>query len=225
MNVRRAAFKASIPVLFGYFPLGAAFGLLFNTLGYPWPYAGLSGLIVFAGAAQFLSVGLLAAHAGLVVIFTATLFLNLRHMFYGLSFLKRFPEHGWRRWYMIFALTDETYSVLTASKPGRREEDQRFCLWVSALNHFYWVTGCAAGALLGSRAAFDTKGLDFVLTALFVVLTVEQALNVRRILPFAVAVVAAAVALSIWPGQMLPFAIALAFAALLLESRRRGLGT
>ena len=127
-SVRRAAFRASIPVLFGYLPLGVAFGLLFNALGYPWYYATLSGLVIFAGAAQFLSVGLLAAHAGLMSIFAATLFLNLRHIFYGFSFLHRFPERGWRRYYLIFTLTDETYSVLTASRrDGRRRTNATAC--------------------------------------------------------------------------------------------------
>jgi 4-azaleucine resistance transporter AzlC len=205
------AFKASVPVFFGYVPLGVAFGLLFNTLGYRWPYAALSGLIVFAGAAQFLSVGLLAAHAGLAAVFAATLSLNLRHMFYGFSLLRRFPERGWRRYYMIFALTDETYSVLTATKLRDRAEDERFCLTVSALNHSYWVAGCALGAFLGSRARVETKGLEFVLTALFVVLAVEQALTVRRWLPF---VVASAAALLVCPGQMLLASLAIVFAVL-----------
>lgn len=215
-----AALRASIPVLFGYLPLGVAFGLLFNTLGYPWPYATLSGLVVFAGAAQFLSVGLLSAHTGLASIFAATLFLNLRHIFYGFSLLHRFPERGWRRFYLIFALTDETYSLLTTSKLGDRAQDERFCLLVSALNHSYWVAGCTLGALLGSSVRFNTKGLDFVLTALFVVLTLEQALAVRRMFPFAVAATAAAVTLAAFPGQMLLASLAIVFSVLLWKSQR-----
>ena len=218
--MRSAALRASAPMLFGYIPMGAAFGLLFGTLGYPWPFAVLSGIFVYAGAAQFLSVGLLAAHAGLPAIFAATFFLNLRHMFYGISFLRRFPKTGWRRAYMIFTLTDETYSVLTANKRADRAQDESFCLRVSALNHGYWIAGCALGALLGSRVRFETKGLDFVLTALFAVLAVEQALTVRRALPFAVAAAAAAAALLLWPAQMLPASLALVFAFMFFKSGR-----
>jgi len=216
--VRSDAFKASVPVLFGYVPLGVTFGLLFSTLGYPWWCAALSGLVVFAGAAQFLSVGLLGAHAGLAAVFAATLSLNLRHMFYGFSLLRRFPERGWRRWYMIFTLTDETYSVLTAGRRVAADEDERFCLWVSGLNHGYWVAGCALGGLLGSRVRFETKGLDFVLTALFVVLAVEQARTVRRVLPFAAAACAAAVALAFFPSRMLLAALAMVFVFLFWKS-------
>ncbi len=216
--VRADAFRASVPVLFGYIPLGAAFGLLFGTLGYPWPLAVLSGVVVYAGAAQFLSVGLLAAHAGLGAVFAATFFLNLRHMFYGISFLRRFPRAGWRRAYLIFTLTDETYSVLTARKSADRAEDESFCLWVSALNHGYWILGCALGALLGRRVHFEMKGLDFVLTALFVMLAVEQALVVRRAPPFVAAAGAAALALIFFPSQMLPVSLAIVFAILFIRS-------
>lgn len=215
-SAREAAFRATIPVFFGMFPLGAAFGLLFNTLGHPWYYAVLSSVFVFAGASQFLSVGLLAAHAGLASIFVATLFVNLRHAFYGFSLTRRFPQHGWRRWYMIFALTDEGFSLLTARKPPAGERDEEFGLWVLGLLQAYWVAGTVLGALLGSRVHFDTKGFDFVLTALFVVLTVEQMLAVKKVFPFALAVAAAAVALAVVPGQMLVTSLAIVFVVQLL---------
>jgi len=218
MRAFRRAFKSSIPVLFGYVPLGVAFGLLFNTLGCPWFYAGLSGLVVFAGSAQFLCVNLLAAHASLAAIFFATLSLNLRHMFFGFSMFHRFPENRWLKPYLIFGLTDETYSVLTATKLENRREDERFCLWVTFLNHSYWVLGCALGGLLGSRFRFDTRGFDFVLTALFVVLALEQAFAVKRAFPFVIAGAAGAAALKICPKQMLPFSLAIVFAILLGKS-------
>ncbi len=220
--VRRAAFSATLPVLFGYLPLGTAFGLLFGTLDYPWYFSPLSGAVVFAGAAQFLSIGLLAAHASLTSVFAATLFLNLRHMFYGFSLLRRFPERGWRRFYLIFALTDETYSILTAAKPGDRGEDESFIFRVAALNHSYWVAGCALGGLLGRGARFDARGFDFVLTALFVVLSVEQALAVKRAFPFVVAAAAAAFALRAFPNQMLLASLTFVFAALLWRARNDG---
>jgi len=221
-SARREAFKTVLPVLVGLVPTGVAFGLLFNTLGYPWYYAVLSGLFVFAGAAQFLSVGLLAAHAGLPAIFAATLVLNARHIFYGFSLTKRFPQNGWRRWYQIFTLTDETYSLLTAAKHRSREDDERFSLWVAGLIHAFWVAGCAAGAVIGRGARLETKGLDFILTAVFVVLAVEQALRVRRIFPFAVAGAAAAVSLAFFPGRMLLASLAMVTAVLLGQAEFGG---
>lgn len=215
------ALRASIPVLFGYVPLGMAFGLLFtDKLGCPWPYAALSGLVVFAGAAQFLSVGLLAAHAGLAEIFFATLVLNLRHIFYGFSLFHRFSDNPWLRPYQIFSLTDETYSVLTASRPLPTEEDERFCLRVALLNHAYWVLGCALGGALGSGLRLNVSGLDFTLTALFAVLAVEQALTVRDAFPFLVACAAAAAALLIQPSQMLAVSLAIVSCVLVLKSAR-----
>ena len=221
----RRAFQVSVPVLFGYVPMGMAFGLLFTKeLGLPWYYAALSGLIVYAGAAQFLSVGLLAAGAGLTEIFIATLLLNLRHVFYGFSLLHRVPEAGPRRLYSIFGLTDETYSVLTAKRLADKKEDEAFCFELTWLNHSYWVAGCALGALAGSRWRFDLKGFDFVLTALFAVLTVEQALATRRAASFIIAAAAAVAALLIHPGQMLLVSLALVSAVLLFQSARAGPG-
>ena len=124
--------------------------------------------------------------------------------------------------YLIFTLTDETYSILTTQRPRERAEDERFCLWLAGLNHSYWVAGCAVGAFLGSRFRIDVRGLDFVLTALFAVLVVEQAQSVRKTFPFALGAAAAVVALLVWPQQMLPVSMGLVFAVLLFRSRWGG---
>ena len=169
-----AALRASLPVLFGYVPLGIAFGLLFDSLGHPWYFATLMGLLVFAGAAQFLAVGLLAAHAGLLEVAITTFLLNSRHLFFGLSLLTRFRVGGWRKLYLVFGLTDETYSLLTGTRPPDGVPRVSYDLWVTGLNQLWWVSGCTLGALLGQAVAFDTTGLDFTLTALFAVLVLEQ---------------------------------------------------
>ncbi len=221
-SARSEALKATLPVAVSFLPMGAAFGLLFNTLAYPWYYAVLSGIFVFAGASQFLSVGLIAAHAGLPSIFAATLFINLRHMFYGVSLTRRYPERGWRRWYLIFTLTDETYSLLTAAKRRDRAFDESFCLWVSGVNHAAWVTGCAAGAVLGRGFHLETKGLDFVLTAVFTVLAVEQMRTVRKAFPFAVAAAAAAASLRFFPGQMLAASLTMVSVVLVCQAEFGG---
>lgn len=213
------AFRTTIPVLFAYLPLGAAFGLLFGALHLPWFYAALSGLIVYAGAAQFLSVGLLAARASLTEIFVATLLLNMRHVFYGFSFFHRFTGSRWAKAYMIFGLTDETYSVLTSHPSENSDQDRRFCLYVTALNQFYWVLGCGVGSILERNFHIENQGFEFVLTALFTVLTVEQALRVRRKTPFLLATVGAAFAIRFFPNQMLLVSLILVSFGLMVSYR------
>lgn len=215
------AFRITLPVLFAYLPLGAAFGLLFGALHLPWYFATLSGLIVYAGAAQFLSVGLLAAHAGLAEIFVATLLLNMRHVFYGFSFFHRFKGSPWVKAYMIFGLTDETYSVLTAHPIVDPDEDRRFCLYVTVLNQLYWIIGCTAGAILERNFHIENQGFEFVLTALFTVLTVEQALRTRRALPFMLAAIGGLLAIALFPNQMLLASLAVVSLGLVASYRWR----
>lgn len=178
--------KLTLPVMFGYLPLGAAYGILAVEVGMPWWAAILMSLVIYAGAGQFLAVALLAAGAGLMELAVATLMLNSRHLFYGLSLLKRFKGAGWRKPYLIFALTDETYSLIT-TLPAARGDDHALAFRVSLLNQAWWVLGSIAGVLAGSALAFNSQGIEFALTALFIVLTLEQARRLRRWLPFAIA--------------------------------------
>lgn len=196
----RDAFRDSLPVLFGYLPLGCAFGVLFSTLGYHWLYAPLAGLIIYAGSAQFLAVALLGAGAGLIETFVATLLLNARHVFYGLSVLDRYPRAGFLRWYLIFGLTDETYALVTAKPRPRSLHSTRYYAALTGLNHGYWVLGCALGAGLQEAVSFDPAGFEFTLVALFAVLLIEQ--FKRLFEPLLVGLVAVfAVGLSAWLGE------------------------
>ena len=217
------AFRKTLPVLFAYLPLGAAFGLLFGTLGYPWYFAGVSALIVYAGAAQFLAVGLLAAHASLTEIFLATLFLNIRHIFYGFSFMDRFKSWGRSRYYLIYALSDETYSILSSNSFDDPEADRRFCRNITVLNQIYWVTGCTLGGALQADFSIPTNGFEFVLTALFTVMTIEQALDKRHPLPFVLAGIGALLALVWQPAQMLLISLSVVFMGLAASFRRLGI--
>lgn len=211
-----SALKLSLPVLFGYIPLGAAFGVLFSDLGYHWIYASLMGLVIYAGAGQFLAVGLLANHAGLLEVFVATLLLNARHMVYGLSLLSTLRLQGPRRWYLIFALTDETYSLLTMLQVQCEQLRSRLQFRLAALNHAYWVIGCTLGAWLGEHIEYSTAGIEFTLPALFLVLTLEQYRAVRRPQVFALAVAIGALALMISPDNMLMLSIAMAVSLLIM---------
>ncbi|MGE0172461.1 MAG: AzlC family ABC transporter permease [Oligoflexales bacterium] len=175
----KTALRDSVPVIFGYIPLGMAFGVLFSNLGYDWIYAGLMGLVIFAGAAQFMAIGLLAAQADLLSVLVSTLILNSRHIFYGVSLIEKYTHSFFTRVYLAFGLTDETYSLVTSS--GRTTPGDSYFLYVTALNHAYWVAGCTLGAFMGNRLNLSIPGLEFALVALFVVLTIEQFKRVRSI--------------------------------------------
>jgi 4-azaleucine resistance transporter AzlC len=170
----RAAFPVTIPVLLGYFSIGIAFGLLFEKAGYNFIWAFFTSLTVYAGAMQFIAVSFFYGGYGLFQIAVMTLVINFRHIFYGLSFLERFNGMGWKKWYLVFALTDETYSLLCSRKAPAGVDEKKFLLCISLLNQFYWVMGGVAGSLAGALITFDTKGMDFAMTAIFVVIFIDQ---------------------------------------------------
>ncbi len=198
------AFKTTVPVLLGYIPLGMAFGFLLDGAGYHWIYAFIMSLFVYAGSGQFLAVALLAAGAGLTEFAIATLLLNFRHAFYGLSLLEKFSGVGRVKPYLIFALTDETYALLTTTDVPQGSSKSRFYFYIAALDHLYWIAGSVLGAALGSVLDLNLEGMSFVLTALFVVLTIEQYFNSKARFPFIAAVGAGTLSLIIFnPDNML----------------------
>jgi 4-azaleucine resistance transporter AzlC len=200
--MKNLVFRTSLPVAFGYIPLGMAFGVLLQAQGWAWYWATLMGLVIYAGSGQFLAVGLLSAGAGLVDAFVATFLLNLRHVFYGLTLLDRYRALGrWRQGYATFGLTDETFSLL-AGLGAHSTDDKRFVVGVTAMNQFWWVLGCTLGAVLGYVWALPTHGLEFSLTALFAVLLVEQIRRRPEPWPLVIALAAAALCLALLPGRV-----------------------
>ena len=185
----KIAFKVSIPVMMGYTVLGFAFGLLAVSSGFKWYVALLMSLFIYAGALQFLAIGLLKAKAGFVDMFIASLMVNIRQSFYGLSLLHKFKKALFKP-YLIFALTDETYALLTTIKEDENIKKRWYYFYLSLLNQSYWVSGTLMGALIGSSTDFDTRGLDFSLTALFVVLAMEQYRQIKKLSPFMIGAVA-----------------------------------
>jgi 4-azaleucine resistance transporter AzlC len=200
----------SIPVAMGYVPLGMVFGFLFVQAGATWWLAVAASVLVFAGAAQFMMVPMLAAGLPLASIALATLVVNLRHVFYGLSLLNKLPHPSWARWYLVFALTDETYSVLTTLPPGT---STRQMVSVALINQLWWVLGTLLGAVIGTQAQVPLVGLDFALAALFAVLAVEQWRSAHTSAPLWVALVSYALAQSVMPQQALLVSIALSVVA------------
>lgn len=177
------AFIRSLPVLFGYLFLGSAFGILLQQAGYSFVWAFFISVIVYAGSMQFVLVSLLVTAATPMTTLMMTLFVNSRHIFYGLSLINEFKQMGKRYPYMIFSLTDETYSVLCGCKDDAvlnqcHPDDRRMIYFFIALFHqSYWILGCVTGALIGQLIPFDFTGIDFSMTALFVILLIEQILD------------------------------------------------
>lgn len=203
---RISVLSLSVPVAMGYVPLGMVFGFLFVQAGAPWWLAVVASVLVFAGAAQFMMVPMLAAGLPWASVALATLVVNLRHVFYGLSLLDKLPAKPWARWYLVFALTDETYSVLTTLPSGT---STRQMVTVALLNQGWWVLGTLLGAVIGAQSQITLVGLDFALAALFAVLAVEQWRNAHSVAPLWVAVLSYAIAWALLPQQALLSAIGL----------------
>lgn len=169
-----AAFPHTVPVLTSYLVMGAAFGVLLAGKGFGPGWAFVMALFIFAGSGQFVAVGLMAAGFDPLLAFLTTLMVNARHIFYGISMLEPFQKLGKERYYMIFALTDETFALLCSAKPPSDTSPRRFYLSIAVLDHLYWICGCTLGGILGSAVTINTRGIDFVMTALFVVIFLEQ---------------------------------------------------
>ena len=220
LSAIRAVFPDTIPVLTGYLFLGAGFGILLVESGYSVLWAAVMALLIFAGSGQYLLVGLLASGASLASAAIATLLVNARHLFYGISLVDAYKTAGKRRFYMIFGLTDETYSLVTQAKIPEGISREDYCFWVTALNHCYWVSGCVLGAVVGTVVPIDFSGVSFVLTALFVTIFVEQWLSSKDHFPALVGVVCTALSL-LGFGSEIFLIPAMAAIALILILRRR----
>ncbi|MCR5612833.1 AzlC family ABC transporter permease [Treponema sp.] len=166
--------KLTLPVFFGYIAIGIPFGLMLVKAGYPWWLAPIMSLTIYAGAGQYLAVGLFASGASLGAVAVAQLLLNIRHIFYGLSLIEKFKNVGKWKPYLVFALTDETYALMTCTPLPKNEDAGSFYGTIALLNHSYWILGSVIGAIAGSLIPFDFKGVDFALTTLFAVLLIEQ---------------------------------------------------
>lgn len=193
----RPAFAVTIPVLCGYLFIGFAFGVMLRDAGFAPPWAFLSSLTIYAGSGQYLLVSLLAANASLVTVAVMTLLLNCRHIFYGLSFLETFHQMGRKKWYMIFSLTDETYSLLCSLKTPEGIDPNAMRFWIAILDHSYWIAGSVLGAVIGGMLPFDSTGIDFAMTALFTVIFVEQWMSAKCHIPAFLGLGAAAVSLAL----------------------------
>lgn len=217
----RAALPRTLPVLAGYLVLGVAFGLLLNSIGLGVFWAAAMSILVYAGSAQFLAVSLIGASASLPQVALLTFLLNFRHFFYGLSMVSRYQGVGKRKLYLAFALSDETYAILAGALPPAQVDPADYYFAVSLLDQCYWVAGSLIGATVGQLITFDTTGVDFAMTALFVVLAVEQWKSARRHAPALFGVCCGVVCLLIFGSDLFLIPALAAIVALLLLFRRR----
>ena len=179
----KQAFLASVPVLAGYLVLGIGFGILMRSAGYGVLWAAVMSAFIYAGSMQYVGVGLITAGASLLTAAVTTFMVNARHLFYSISILHTYKDAGKYKPYLIFALTDETYSLLCDGKTPAGTDPQLYRLWVSLFNHSYWIIGSVIGSLLGAILPFSAAGIEFSMTALFVAAFTEQWLTNKDHIP------------------------------------------
>ena len=218
----RRAFLDTLPVMTGYVFLGFGFGIVMHQSGYSglWPVA--MSLFIYAGSMQYMAVGLLTGGASLLTTALTTLVVNARHLFYGISMVDAYKGAGHKNPYLIFALTDETYSLVSQAQTSKDPTFLRYCLLVSLFDQCWWVGGTALGALAGSLLPLNFEGIEFVLTALFVTIFVEQWLSTKNHFPAVVGVAATALCLIVFGRDVFLIPSMCLIAAILVMARKTG---
>lgn len=170
----KAAFPHTVPILAGFLFLGAAYGIYMNVSGFGFWYPMIMSMTIFGGSLEFVAVSMLLAPFAPVQTFVMALLIQARHIFYGISMLDKFKGLGWKKIYLIFGMCDETFSINCTAQIPEDVDRGWFMFFVTLLNQLYWVAGATIGGLAGSLLTFNTEGLDFVMTAMFVVIFLEQ---------------------------------------------------
>ncbi len=217
----KRVFIKTLPVMTGYLTLGIGFGILLESHGYGIWWSLAMAVFIYAGSMQYVAINLITGGASLITTALTTLMVNARHIFYGISMLERYKNKGKAKPYLIFSLTDETYSLLCGEDYPEATDPERYQLAVSVLNHIYWILGCAAGSLIGSAVTFNTAGIDFCMTALFVTIFVEQWLSAKKHLPALIGLGASLACLLIFGVDTFLIPSMLFISALLLVFRGR----
>lgn len=226
MNLQtvKQAFYKSIPVMAGYVVLGTGFGILLRNAGYGVLWAAAMSLLIYAGSMQYVGVSLLTGGASVLTTLLTTFMVNARHLFYSISMVDTYKDAGKYNPYMIFALTDETYSLLCDGKVPEGADPNTYRFLVSLFNHSYWVTGCVIGSLLGSVLPFSTAGIEFSMTALFIASFTEQWLTTRDHIPALTGLLSTLVCLVIFGRDrfLIPAMLLITLVLTLLRRREEG---
>lgn len=173
-NSFQYSLERSVPILIGFFPVGTVYGLMMSAAGYNWLWSAAASVFVYAGSLQMLMISFFKSNMSLLTVAVTALLLNSRHIFYGLSFIEKFRSYGAWRWFLIYGMPDESYSLLCSYVPREGVEEKWVHIFSTGLIWFYWVAFSVFGGLIGSLVSFNTDGLDFALTALFIVILLDQ---------------------------------------------------
>ena len=221
-SLLRTAFLDTVPVMTGYVFLGFGFGILMHQCGFGVLWAGAMCLFIYAGSMQYVAVSLLTSGAGLLVTAMTTFVVNARHLFYGISMIEGYKGTGRKKPYLVFGLTDETYSLVSqirvpdgVSKPG-------YCFWVTLFDHVYWVAGTLLGSLAGTILPINFEGVEFALTALFVTIFVEQWLSTKDHRPAIIGVITTTLCLVLFGSDVFLIPSMVIIAGCLTMMRKTG---
>ena len=222
----KAAFPYTLPICTGFLALGIAYGIYMNKSGFCFIYPMLMSLFIFAGSMEIVTVSLLLSAFDPLSAFLLTIMVNARHLFYGISMLEKYKNLGIKKWYLIFGMCDESFSINCSVTPPADVDHGWFMFFVTLLNHIYWVAGASLGGILGSYIKFSTKGIEFVLTALFVVIFLNQWDELTNRLPAIVGLLSSAVCLFLFGSGkfMIPAMIVIILVLTLLKTHTESRG-
>lgn len=197
----KAAFIKSLPVFAGYIVLGIGFGVLLGKAGYGLIWALVMSVTMYAGTMQYVAVGLLSGGASLISTAVTTLLVQARHLFYGISMIDKYKGAGWKKIYLAFSLTDETYSLLCDGHYPEGSNPHWYRFFVSIFNQSYWIMGCLIGNFIGTNVPFNSKGIEFAMTSIFFTVFVEQWKSTKNHLPAIIGVISTAVCLAVFGSE------------------------
>ena len=182
-NSFKYSLERSVPILIGFFPVGTVYGLMMSATGYNFLWSAAASLFVYAGSLQMLMISFFQSDMSILTIAVTALLLNSRHMFYGLSFIEKFRSYGGWKWFLIYGMPDESYSLLCSYVPREGVEEKWVHIFSTGLIWLYWIAFSVLGGLVGQLITFDTTGIDFALTALFIVILLDQIKSTGMKLP------------------------------------------
>lgn len=221
MKAFRAAFPHTLPIFAGFWFLALAYGILMNTAGFSFVYPMLMSATIFGGSLEFITVTMLLSPFAPVQTFIVTLLVQARHLFYGIAMLDKFKGTGWKKFFLIFGMCDETFSINYTAEIPEGVDKGWFMFFVTVLNWFYWVSGATVGGLAGSLIHFNTKGLSFVMTAMFTVIFLEQLRKERHGTTALIGLLCSVVCLVIFGAQSFMIPTMVSILAVLLGLRKK----
>jgi len=201
LRALKAAFPHTIPILTGFIFLGSAYGIFMNLSGFPWYYPMITSMAIYAGSMEFVTVNLLLGGFDPIGALFLTLMVNARHLFYGLSLLEKYKNIGLKKLYMVFGLTDESFSINCTAEPPEGVDRGWFMFFVTMLNQIYWVSSCTLGGIFGNLIEINAEGLEFVMTALLLVIFLEQWMKDKNHTPALIGLGVTAVSLAIFSSS------------------------